>query len=478
MQTSFIPSLGLLALCSALLLLSSPAVARSNGIVAASCEGCHGSAETSEATLTASPAEFGPGESVTFTLTVRAAGSKAAGVFVAAPGIGQLSTVPGEGLTLSAGGLTHSAPKAMQGDTASFRFTWQAPGEAGAVAFPIYVLGVDLSGNPRGDRPGYANPGFVYGCSPQTFYWDNDGDGYGTLTYDTVLDCSGPPPNGYSAHNDDCAETDDSIFPGAEERCNQKDDDCDGEVDEDSTAIELWPDPDGDGYHNWSGTSTMGCLPLKGYAAKGGDCDSNDPARSPGLVEVCNLIDDNCDARVDERVRPQCGEGWCRRDATRCEPESCTPGTPVPEKCNLLDDDCDGEIDDGELCALGEACLAGSCVVLEGPGSGTGGTGTGTGGRNIGGVAPAAGGNSTGTGAGSMMPSGNGGASTGTGSSSGAVRQTGGQTDAGLPSASPAAKDSAGCTATRASDRAPLPLAGLLALGWLLRRGLRSRRGC
>jgi hypothetical protein len=473
MQTSFIPALCSFALGSALL-LSPPALARSNGIVAATCEGCHGSGETSEATLTASPAEFGPGETVTFTLTVRAAGSKAAGVFVAAPGIGQLSTVAGEGLTLSASGLTHSAPKAMQGDAASFRFTWQAPGEAGSVAFPIYVLGADLSGNTRGDRPGYANPGFVYGCSPQTFYWDNDGDGYGTLTYDTVLDCSGPPPNGYSDRDDDCAESDDSIFPGAEERCNQKDDDCDGEVDEESTEIELWPDPDGDGYHNWSGTSTMGCLPLEGYAAKGGDCDSDDPARSPGLVEVCNLIDDNCDARVDERVRPQCGEGWCRRDAVRCDPESCTPGTPEPEKCNLLDDDCDGEIDDGELCALGEACLAGSCVVLEG----AGGAGMGTGGRNLGGVAAAAGGSSTGNAAGSMTPPGNGGAAAGAGSSSGAGRQTGGRAEPGVPPARAEATDSSGCTATRATDRAPLPVAGLLALGWLLRRGLRSRRRC
>jgi hypothetical protein len=431
--------------------------------------------EASEATLTASPADFEPGESVTFTLTVRAAGSKAAGVFVQAPGLGQLSTISGEGLTLSAAGLTHSAPKAMQGDAASFRFNWQAPAVVGAVAFPIYVLAVDLSGNSRGDRPGRANPGFVYGCEPQTFYWDNDGDGYGTLTYDTVLDCAGTPPNGYSARDDDCAESDDGIFPGAEELCNQEDDDCDGEVDEDSTAIELWPDTDGDGYHNWSGTSTMGCLPLEGYAAKGGDCDANEPARSPGLAEVCNLFDDNCDGRVDERVRPQCGEGWCRRDASTCDPETCIPGTPVPEKCNLLDDDCDAEIDEGELCASGEACLAGSCVVLEDPGSGAGGAGTG--GRNMGGVAAALGGNATGGRPGGVTPSGgNGSAWGGVGSSSGAGRQTGGQTDAGSPPARATAKDSSGCAAARATDSAPLPLAGLLALGWLLRLGLRQRR--
>jgi hypothetical protein len=474
MQPSFIPALWLLALGSAL--LSSPAFARSSGIASASCDGCHGAMETSEATLTASPADFEPGESVTFTLTVRAVGSKAAGVFVQAPGLGQLSTISGEGLTLSATGLTHSAPKAMQGDAASFRFNWQAPAVAGAVAFPIYVLAADLNGNSRGDRPGRANPGFVYGCEPQTFYWDNDGDGYGTLTYDTVLDCAGTPPKGYSARDDDCAESDDGIFPGAEELCNQEDDDCDGEVDEDSTAIELWPDPDGDGYHNWSGTSTMGCLPLEGYAAKGGDCDANEPARSPGLAEACNLFDDNCDGRVDERVRPQCGEGWCRRDASTCDPESCTPGTPVPEKCNLLDDDCDAEVDEGELCASGEACLAGSCVVLEDPGSGAGGAGTG--GRNMGGVAPAPGGNSAGGRPGSVTPSGgNGSASGGVGSSSGAGRQTGGQTDAGSPPARAAGKDSSGCTAARATGSAPLPLAGLLALGWLLRRrGLRQRR--
>ncbi len=46
-------------------------------------------------------------------------------------------------------------------------------------------------------------------------------------------------------------------------------------------------DPDGDGY----GTGA-GCL--------GSDCAPDDPERHPGAVEVCDLVDNNCDNQIDE----------------------------------------------------------------------------------------------------------------------------------------------------------------------------------
>jgi hypothetical protein len=79
--------------------------------------------------------------------------------------------------------------------------------------------------------------------------------------------------------------------------------------------------------------------------------------------EICNNIDDDCDGDVDERVRPTCGEGWCRREAPGCDLTYCMPGEPVKEKCNFLDDDCDGLTDeDADLCPSGQTCAAGSCV--------------------------------------------------------------------------------------------------------------------
>jgi MYXO-CTERM domain-containing protein len=108
----------------------------------------------------------------------------------------------------------------------------------------------------------------------------------------------------------------------------------------------------------------LGCVPTEGWAPDPGDCRPDDPTINPGAEEVCNGWDDNCDARVDEFVRPRCGEGWCRREAQTCDPQTCTPGEPRDEECNLLDDDCDAQLDEGS-CPEGQECRVGVCEVEE-----------------------------------------------------------------------------------------------------------------
>jgi hypothetical protein len=137
-------------------------------------------------------------------------------------------------------------------------------------------------------------------------------------------------------------------------------------VDENAVPIELWPDADGDGFYDRKeGESVIGCVGLMGYAAFAGDCDPNDPAINPDAEEICNYRDDDCDGEADNRVRPVCGEGWCRRSSSTCEQDDCFPGEPEPETCNYLDDDCDGEIDEGALCPAGQECLSGECVSTD-----------------------------------------------------------------------------------------------------------------
>ncbi|MBL7943421.1 MAG: hypothetical protein JNM00_11670, partial [Flavobacteriales bacterium] len=62
------------------------------------------------------------------------------------------------------------------------------------------------------------------------FYADNDGDGFGN-PYDYIFACE-PDATHFLADYSDCNDSNPDVHPGAEELCNDVDDDCDGYVDE------------------------------------------------------------------------------------------------------------------------------------------------------------------------------------------------------------------------------------------------------
>ncbi len=62
---------------------------------------------------------------------------------------------------------------------------------------------------------------------------------------------------------------------------------------------EWFLDEDGDGY-GVDGETVLDCEQPDGYVDQGGDCDDSDPARSPGLEELCDGQDNDCDPQVDE----------------------------------------------------------------------------------------------------------------------------------------------------------------------------------
>ncbi len=109
---------------------------------------------------------------------------------------------------------------------------------------------------------------------------DTDGDGY--------------------ASSVDCNDSDADINPGALEMCNGYDDDCDGLVDlgaADGTLYYL--DSDSDGYGDAS-TSVAACDQPTGYVSDDTDCDDTDANVNPGMTEVCDSVDNDCDGDVDE----------------------------------------------------------------------------------------------------------------------------------------------------------------------------------
>jgi len=205
------------------------------------------------------------------------------------------------------------------------------------------------------------------GCSP--FYKDQDGDTYGK-TGDTRCLCSGLAP--YTAtRGGDCDDTNPNIKPGGTERCNQVDDNCDGQTDEEGAqgCSPWYYDSDGDGY-GVNGNSKCLCAASGMYrASTAGDCDDNDPAIKPGAPEICNGKDDNCDGQGDPEGAPGCqtwyydfdGDGF-GTSLTKClcgssglyrtqVPGDCNdssnqiyPG--AQERCNGVDDDCDNDVDE------------------------------------------------------------------------------------------------------------------------------------
>jgi hypothetical protein len=132
----------------------------------------------------------------------------------------------------------------------------------------------------------------------ELWYADADADGYGDPDA-AVTACSQPVGNVDNA--EDCDDTDVEIHPGAEERCNGVDDDCDGEADEgyieDSST--WYTDADGDGYGDPS-TGTTACDQPTGTVADGTDCDDSNARAYPGGPEVYyDGVDGDCDGASD-----------------------------------------------------------------------------------------------------------------------------------------------------------------------------------
>ena len=202
----------------------------------------------------------------------------------------------------------------------------------------------------------------------RVWFADVDGDGHGEATA-PVYACTAPVQ--HVADGDDCDDADASIHPNAMERCNDKDDNCNGTVDEGAPADRTWyPDADRDGHGNPDAALAQCLAPGDGYVALGDDCDDADPAVSPSTPELCNGLDDDCDHLTDEEptVDPRQwtldldGDGYgddataleqCRRpsgpyvlDGGDCDDGNADRYPGAAEYCNGVDDDCDTLVDD------------------------------------------------------------------------------------------------------------------------------------
>ena len=151
------------------------------------------------------------------------------------------------------------------------------------------------------------------------------------------------------AEDEDCDDADPSVHPEAAETCDDRDEDCDGAVDEGLDEATWYDDVDGDG-HGDPETSLVACEAPEGWVDVADDCDDAEPSAWTGAEESCDGIDNDCDDEVDEvdedgdgHVVPSCGGEDCDDADAEVHPD-------VDEICNNgVDDDCDGEAGDCEL---------------------------------------------------------------------------------------------------------------------------------
>lgn len=138
-------------------------------------------------------------------------------------------------------------------------------------------------------------------------------------------------------------------------------------------AVGGFYDLDGDGYVAYSGFSDAEPLVHEDVAITpnpGNDCDEKSASIHPGVTEVCDAVDNDCNGQVDDM--PELLPYWPDNDVDqfgdlKATPEYACNGAPsgkvdngldcedrdasifpgAAEQCNNNDDDCNQEIDDG-----------------------------------------------------------------------------------------------------------------------------------
>ena len=200
------------------------------------------------------------------------------------------------------------------------------------------------------------------------YYRDLDNDGYGDEEF---LLCT--IQDGYSTESGDCDDHNNTIYPTAEESCDGKDNDCDGNIDETGSAITLYSDTDGDGFGNPL-QSILSCFVIDGYVVNNADCNDASDAISPDSSEICDNIDNDCDGNIDENSTDATewfldydddGHGSPTHTvfscvapsgyvalATDCDDLHASSNPSQSEICDGLDNNCDDAIDNNASNAM------------------------------------------------------------------------------------------------------------------------------
>jgi hypothetical protein len=198
------------------------------------------------------------------------------------------------------------------------------------------------------------------------YFADFDGDGFGDIT---TLISTCIQPQGYVTNSSDCKDNNAAIFPGAQEICNDIDDDCNELIDDGLVFTTYYSDADGDSFGDINNPLDV-CSVTEGYVTNNTDCNDNNANQNAASAETCNGEDDDCDGTIDNGLvfldyySDVDGDGFGTGDVinsctdlgagytdnnTDCDDTNGGVYPGAEELCNSIDDNCDGQTDVGTL---------------------------------------------------------------------------------------------------------------------------------
>jgi hypothetical protein len=219
------------------------------------------------------------------------------------------------------------------------------------------------------------NDATVYNGAPELCdATDSDCDGdlvdqYDDTDGDADPDCTDLDDDGDGDPDlSDCDDFDPAFFAGATELCDGVDHDCDGDL--------------VDGFTNTDGDLEPDCFDLDDDGDLYGDdvdCMPLDAGIHPNAVELCDLIDQDCDLNILEGFddtngngTPDCAEadddGDLDPNVSDCAPNDSTIHSAAVELCDAIDQNCNGSLIDGFTNTDGDA--EPDCIDLDDDGDG------------------------------------------------------------------------------------------------------------